>query len=285
MDYSKIISYIYALLAVGYGTYIFITYIYYYMANINDYNNRKETTGIIKTIYCHDKESCYADIEYTVNNTKYILLNPISNNSKIGDKIKLRYSPNNPKEAIVYGNMHIYSYVYMILMIIAIILLWIFLFIVIIFSSIYNKFIFLIYAIFITVIITYVVYINIYNSYYEFYDYYINANHDNEYYTTDLYKYGDFSKYTIGIIKSQDEYYSYVEYFIDSVKYNVKLLTTHYKVGEEVKVYYNKNNPEAIKIYDNTEKNKQLIKITIYAIVLLLLWIFLIFNIFLILNN
>ena len=284
MDYSKIISYIYALLAVGYGTYIFITYIYYYMANINDYNNRKETTGIIKTIYCHDKPNCYADIEYTVNNTKYILLNPISNNSKIGDKIKLRYSPNNPKEAIVYGNMHIYAYVYMILMIIAIILLWIFLFIVIIFSSIYNKFIFLIYAIFITIIITYVVYINIYNSYYEFNDYYINANHDNESYT-DLYKYGNFQNYTIGIIKSQDEYYSYVEYFIDSVKYNVKLLTTHYKVGEEVKVYYNKNNPEAIKIYDNTEKNKQLIKITIYAIVLLLLWIFLIFNIFLILNN
>ena len=285
MNYSKIISYIYALLAVGYGTYIFITYIYYYMANINDYNNRKETTGIIKTIYCHDKESCYSDIEYTVNNTKYILLNPISKNSKIGDKIKLRYSPNNPKEAIVYGNMHIYSYIYISLLIIAILLLWIFLFIVIIFSNIYNKFIFLIYAIFVTVIITYVCCINIYNSYYDFDEYLINADHYYKLYYDDLYKYGDYENYAIGIIKSQDEYYSYVEYLIDGVKYNVKLSTTHYKVGKEVKVYYNKDNPEAIKIYDNTEKNKRLIKIIIYAIILLLLWIFLFFNIPIILKN
>jgi hypothetical protein len=35
MEYSKIIGYIYALLAVGYGTYFCITYIYYYKATIN----------------------------------------------------------------------------------------------------------------------------------------------------------------------------------------------------------------------------------------------------------
>ena len=288
MNYSKIISYIYALLAVGYGTYFFITYIYYYMAILRGYINKKSTIGIIKTIYCHDKESCYADIEYSINNIKYTRSTHVPNNVKIGDEIEVSYSYNNhykDYDILVYGNMHIYSYIYISLLIIAILLLWIFLFIVIIFSSIYNKFIFLIYAIFVTVIITYVCCINIYNSYYDFDEYFINADHYYKLYYENLYKYGDYENYAIGIIKSQDEYYSYVEYLIDGVKYNVKLSTTHFKVGKEVKVYYNKDNPEAIKIYDNTEKNKRLIKIIIYAIILLLLWIFLFYNIPIILKN
>jgi len=279
MDYSKIISYIYALLAVGYGTYFFIVIYFSEFSIIRGYNYRKETIGIIKNINCYDKESCYGNIEYTVNNIKYLAESiKIPNNSKIGDTIKLKYTPDNPKEVFAYGNMHIYSYIYMILLIIAIILLWIFLFITILYKNIYNKFIFLIYAIFITVIISYVCYLNINNNYYN-----------------DLNKYDDYEDYTIGTIKSHDECYdtddknekkmcyNNIEYFIDGVKHNVKLLTFFYKVGEEVKVYYNKDNPEAIMIYDKTE-NERLIKIIIYVIILILLWIFLFYNIPLILN-
>ena len=174
--------------------------------------------------------------------------------------------------------MHIYAYIYIILTILLIIILWIFLLIAILFPSIYNKFIFLIYAIFITVIISYVCYLNINNNYYN-----------------DLNKYDDYEDYTIGTIKSHDECYdtddknekkmcyNNIEYFIDGVKHNVKLLLINYKVGEEVKVYYNKDNPEAIMIYDKTE-NERLIKIIIYIIILILLWIFLFYNIPLILN-
>jgi hypothetical protein len=287
MNYSKIISYIYALLAVGYGTFFCITYIYSELVTINDYNSRKETIGIIKTIYCHDKSTCHADIEYIVNNTKYLLLNKISKNLKIGDKIEVRYIPDNPNDALVYGNMHIYSYIYVSLLIILIIILWILLLIVIAFPSIYNKYIFLNYAIFVTINITFVWYINMNNSLHEYYVYCINADHYNnyDYYYDNYYYYDDnFQNNTIGIIKSQDEKYSYVEYFIDDVKYNVKLLPLDFKVGQEVKVFYNKDNHEAIKIYDNTEKNKELINIIIGLFVLLLLWIFLFYNIPLILN-
>jgi|694.fasta_scaffold28173_12 amino acid transporter len=273
MNYSKIISYIYALLAVGYGTYFFIVIYFSEFSIIRGYNYRKETIGIIKTINCYDKNDCYGDIEYIVNNTKYLTSNNIPNNLKIDDKIEVRYIPNNPNEALVYGNSHIYAYIYIILIIIAIILLWIFLFIVILYKNTYNKFIFLIYAIFITVIISFVCYINIHNNYYN-----------------DLNKYDDYEDYTIGTIKSQDtcsteDYddkkkmcYNNIEYLIDDVKHNVKLLLINYKVGEEVKVYYNKDNPKAIMIYDKTE-NERLIKIIIYIIIILLLWIFLFYNI------
>jgi hypothetical protein len=279
MNYSKIISYIYALLAVGYGTYFCITYIYYSeFSIIRGYHYRIGTIGIIKNIECYD-DSCSADIEYTVNNIKYLILTIIPNNLKVGDKIEIRYNPNNPSEALVFGNMHIYSYIYIILLIIFIILLWIILFNVILYENTYNKYIFLIYAIFITIVISYVCYINIHNNYYN-----------------DLNKYDDYEDYTIGIIKSQedchdmDDYknedemcYSNIEYLIDGVKHNVKLLTFYYNVGENVKVYYNKDTPEAIKIYDKTE-NERLIKIIIYTIILLLLWICLFYCIPLILN-
>jgi hypothetical protein len=278
MNYSKIISYIYALLAVGYGTFFCIMYIYSELTIIRIYNYRIETIGTIKTINCYDTE-CDADIEYTVNNTKYLALNKIPNNLKIGDKIKVRYNPDNLNDAFAYGNIHIYAYIYISLLIIFIILLWIFLLIVILFSSNYNKYIFLIYAILITLIISYRCYINIFDNY------------------NNLYKYEDYEDYTIGTIKSQDDCYdmdsnektknnlcySNVEYFIDGIKYNAKILTIHYKIGKKVKVYYNKATPENIDIFDIT-KNQTLIKIIIYVIILILLWIFLFYNIPLILN-
>ena len=153
------------------------------------------------------------------------------------------------------------------LLIIFIIILWLFLFIVIIFP---NKYIFLSYAIIATILISYDCYINIYNNYYDYDDY------------------NNYKENTIGIIKSQ-EYcdndknicYSNIEYLIDNVKHDVKILTLYYKVGENVKIYYNKDNPDIIKIYDK-DRNKKIIKIIIYAIIILLLWIFLIFYISLI---
>ena len=279
MNYSKIISYIYALLAVGYGTYFCIIYIYSELKIIKIYNYRIETIGTIKIINCYDNNECDADIEYTVNNIKYLALNKIPNNLKIGDKIKVRYNPDNLHDGFVYRNIHIYAYIYISLLIIAIILLWIFLFIVILYENTYNNYIFLIYAIFITVIISYTCYININNNY----------NYLN--------KYNYYEDYTIGIITSQDKCYdmdsdnktknnmcySTVEYFIDGVKYNAKILTIPYKIGQEVNVYYNKATPEAINIFDIT-KNERLIIIIIYIIILLLLWIYLFYNIPLILN-
>lgn len=267
MKYNKIISYIYAIVAIIVGTYFSIDYIYYYVANLRGYYSRKETIGIIKNINCYDKDSCYSDIEYTINNIKYVNnTNLPSNNLKIGDKVKIKYNENNPNEIFVYGNYHIYSFIYIILLIIFIILLLIFLFIVIAFPSIYNKYIFLIYAIIANIIISYICYLNIHNNYF------------------DLYNYKNYKENTIGIIKSQDYCddnemcYSNIEYLIDDVKHNVKILTFHYKIGENVKIYYNKDYPEIIKIHDKN-KNKKLIKIIIYAIILALLWIFLIFNI------
>ena len=246
---------------------------------IKGYHYRIETIGVIKNIECYDKTNCSADIEYIVNNTKYLTLNNIPNNLKIGDKIKVRYNPNNPKEALVYGNMHIYSYIYISLLIIFIILLWMILFNVVLYKNTYNKYMFLIYAIFFTIVISYVCYINIHNNYFN-----------------DLNKYDDYEDYTIGLITKQEDCYSTnyddkkedemcysnIEYLIDGVKHNVKLLTFYYKVGENVRVYYNKDTPEAIKIYDKTE-NKRFINIIIYTIILLLLWICLFYSIPLIL--
>ena len=267
MNYSQIISYIYALLAVGLGTYFCIIYINYYKLTYNGYNNRKEAIGIIKSINCYDKDSCSSDIEFTVNDIKYALNINVSNDLKIGDKIKVKYNPNDPNDVIYYGNIYIYEIIYIILLIICIILLWIFLFIVILFSNNYNKFIFLFYSSFITIFISYHLYIKIHNNLYDIF----NA-------------YDDYDNTTMGIIKRHDQCfdnnmcYSIVEYLIDDVKHNVKILTFDEKVGEEVKVYYNKDYPDAIKLYDKNE-NKQIVKAIIYIIIILLLWIFLIFNI------
>jgi hypothetical protein len=271
MNYSQIISYIYALLAVGLGTYFCIIYINYYNFTYNIYNNRKKAIGIIKTINCYDKNSCHSDIEFSVNDIKYALRGqPISNNLKIGDKIEVIYNPNDPNDVIYYETIYIYAVIYiilLILLIICILLLWIFLFIVILFENNYNKFIFLFYSFFITIFISYHLYIKIHNNLYGIF----NA-------------YDDYEDTTMGIIKSNDQCfdntmcYSIVEYLIDDVKHNVKILTFDRKVGEEVKVYYNKDYPDAIKLYDKNE-NKQILKAIIYIIIILLLWIFLIFNI------
>ena len=71
--------------------------------------------------------------------------------------------------------------------------------------------------------------------------------------------------------------YSNIEYLIDDIKHNVRILTFYYKVGENVKVYYNKDNPEVIKIYDKSTNKKQ-ITIIILTVILLFSWICLIFN-------
>jgi len=184
MEYYKIIGYIYALLAVGYGTYLCITNIDYYIATINGYN-RYTTTSIIKKINCYDKNSCYADVEYIVNNIKYLNNTKIPNNLKIGDKVKIKYDSIDLNNIIIYGIYNDYIYIYIIyifLLVIFIILLWIFLIILIIYP---NKYIFLIYAIIATIIITY----NLYNTIYIYYN---------------KYKYDDNKKITIGIIKIQD---------------------------------------------------------------------------------
>ena len=182
MEYYKIIGYIYALLAIILGTYFSITYIDYYIATINGYY-RYTTTSIIKKINCYDKNSCYADVEYIVNNIKYLNNTKIPNNLKIGDKVKIKYNSIDPNNIIIYGIYSDYIYIYIIyifLLIIFIILLWIFLIILIIYP---NKYIFLIYAIIATIIIIY----KLYNTIYIYYN-----------------NYNDNKKNTIVIIKIQD---------------------------------------------------------------------------------
>ena len=268
MIYSQIISYIYVLIAIILGTIFSIYYIDYYYKDINFYNNKQliETTAIIKNIDCYDKNSCNAEIEYTANNVKYIEKIDTPNNLKIGDKIKIKYN-SKAERTIYYYNYNdndiYYKYIYLILLIIFILLLWIFIIIGIIFS---NKYIFLIYAIIATIIISYIFYNIIYN-YYE--------NYKNE----DLYNYDDYKYYTIGIIKStNNNNYSNIEYLIDDVKYNVNRRTIDYKVGENVKVYYNKDKPNDIKIYDKTEYKRKIILI-ILIFFFCLLWLYLFFNI------
>lgn len=167
MTYIKIISYIYAIIAIILGTYFSIYSLKYYISEINFYNNKQliETIGIIKKIYCYDKNSCYYDIEYTANNTKYVNDIDIPDNLKVGDKIKIKYNSKAERDIYYYKDEYIYlSFIYLILLIIFIILLWIFLVIIIIYP---NKYIFLIYAIIATLIITY-------KSYYIIYIYYNN---------------------------------------------------------------------------------------------------------------
>jgi len=277
MNYSQIISYIYALLAVGYGTYFFIIDIIGHIRFLGIYNSKKEVIGIIKNIHCYYddygyyEDNCNSDIEYTINNIKYIENIHVPNNLKIGDEIKISYNPNDHKEIIFYGNDYIYTVIYIILSIIAIILLWIFLFIVIIFSSIYNKFIFIFYSIFVTIII--------------FYDlYYIINNNYNYYNFRFIDQYANFEDYTIGIITRQKNCSenkfctSNIEYSIDGIKYSLIIPTFDYKVGENAKVYYNKDNPEDIVLYDKNG-DQELIKTIIYIFISLLLLISLFYSI------
>ena len=158
MIYSKIISYIYVLIAIILGTIFSIYYIDYYYKDINFYNNKQliETTAIIKNIDCYDKNSCNAEIEYTANNVKYIEEIETPNNLKIGDKVKIKYNSKSEGNIYYYNNIN-NKYIYLILLIIYILLLWIFTIIGIIFS---NKYIlFIIYAI-IGTITTYIIYTN-----------------------------------------------------------------------------------------------------------------------------
>ena len=160
MNYWNIISYIYVIAA------FVLSHIYYHNNYNNGYydKNKKETIGIIKNFYCYDKNSCYSDIEYIIDDVKYLHKIDTPNNLKIGDKVKLKYNPaapNDVNDLRVYNNHNNHHN----LLIIFIILLWIFLFIIIVFQSIYNKFIFLIYAIIATLISSYLCIILIHNNY------------------------------------------------------------------------------------------------------------------------
>jgi len=154
-----ILRYIYVIIAIILATAFSIKYIYNYYLDISFYTNEqfKETTGIIKNINCdYIMKKCYADIEYTINNVKYINDTEIPNNLKVGNIIKIKYNSKAEGSIFYYENKNLYySLIYIILLIIFTILLWLFLIIVIIYP---NKYIFIIYAIIATVIITYLLY-------------------------------------------------------------------------------------------------------------------------------
>ena len=62
------------------------------IVSYNSYNSYDgNTTGLIKTFECYYKNSCYADIEYTINDVKYLINIDVPNNLKVNDKITLKY--------------------------------------------------------------------------------------------------------------------------------------------------------------------------------------------------
>jgi hypothetical protein len=267
MNSNKIVSYIYALIACILGTYFCIISILYYNMVITSYNEFDgTTTGLIKTFKCHYKDSCFADIEYTVNNVKYINYIDVPNNLKENDTITLKYmkdKPNDPNYLRVNNNQHISASIIIFFLIFSIILLWGLLFLNMLFKDkFYNKYFFILYALITTSLSSYLCYL------------FINKNYFN-----DLNKYNNYDNYTIGIIKEHIECYnngngclSNIEYMIDNKKYNVNILTFDYKVGENVMIYYNSEFPTEIIVYDKTI-NRRLIIIIISIIILILLWI------------
>jgi hypothetical protein len=80
------------------------------IVNYNSYDGN--TTGLIKTFECYNKNTCYSDIEYTVNDVKYLINIDVPNNLKVNDTITLKYmndKPNFPYYLKIENNQHIYT--------------------------------------------------------------------------------------------------------------------------------------------------------------------------------
>jgi hypothetical protein len=280
MNSNKIVSYIYALIACILGTYFCIISILYYNLVIVNYNSYDgNTTGLIKTFECYNKNTCYSDIEYTVNDVKYLINIDVPNNLKVNDTITLKYmndKPNFPYYLKIENNQYISASIIIFFLVFTIILLWGLLFLNMIFKdNYYNKYLYILYALIATSLSSYLCYLSI-----------------NKNYLNDLNRYDIYDNYTIGIIKENTECIKYgndtgnlnsdgnygngcisnIEYMIDNKNYNVETLTFDYKVGENVTIYYNSEFPTEITVYDKTI-NKRIKIIIISIIILILLWI------------
>ena len=94
--------------------------------------------------------------------------------------------------------------------------------------------------------------------------------------------YDKYDGYTTGIVKDKDT----IEYSINNVNKTLIYSTSLYdfKIGDKVNLLYNKKDIEDIIIYDFNSKIIYIIKSILLIISLIIIWIFLIYNISYILN-
>ena len=278
MSYNISIKFLYTITTIIIGTFICINFIQFNYHNlVRYYSYDAKTTGYIVTDKClfdlpenaHivDLRCQYA--KYTVDGVKYLKeLNQFLDldfNTDTDKEVNILYKKNNPTIYVVDDKSNINSFIILFSAILILILLWVLLLIIIVNDNYYTNYIHLFYAFSLTISISYYCVIII-NSIY----YYTIGN------------YIEYNSFTSGIVKDKDT----IEYSINNVNKTFKYSSSFYdfKSGDKVTLLYDKNNIEHITIYEVKSKIKDLVKAILLIICLLLLWVFLIYNISYILN-
>jgi hypothetical protein len=278
MDYSENISFFYTILAI-----LITTLDCSYNININ-YNNlhqynkydgettakivNKKCNNTINDLNSHISSNITCDYyEYTVNNINYSRMAHmfIGSNSDVNknNEINILYKKSDPNVFITNNDSDVYFYnkkfLIIILLFIIIIILWIFLFIIVMYDNFYNKYIHFIYAIILTSLLSYY-----FASGIKYYYYDIIGN----YY---------YDSYTIGTVINNDT----IEYNIKNNKETLKYYSNDYdlKIGDKVYLLYYENISDDIRIYDIKSKIPFIVKSILLIIVILLIWLFLFYNI------
>jgi hypothetical protein len=272
MDYSENISFFYTILAI-----LITTLDCSYNININ-YNNLYQynkydgkTTAKIVNKKCNntinDLNSHCDYYEYTVNNINYSKMSHIfiDSNSDLNknSEINILYKKSDPNAFTTNNDSDVYFYnkkfLIIILLFITIIIIWIFLFIIVMYENFYNKYIHFIYAIILTSLLSYYC---ISGIQYYYYDIIGNYSYDS---------------YTIGTVINNDT----IEYNIKNNKETLKYNSNDYdlKIGDKVYLLYYENISDNIRIYDIKSKISFIVKSILLIIVILLIWLFLFYNI------
>jgi hypothetical protein len=272
MDYSENISFFYTILAILITTFDCIYNININYNNLYQYNKYDgETTAKIVNKKCNNtindlNSHCYY-YEYTVNNIKYSKMSYIfiDSNSDVNknSEINIFYKKSDPNVFTTNYESDVYFYnkkfLIIILLFITIIIIWIFLFIIVMYENFYNKYIHFIYAIILTSLLSY---------------YCVSAI---EYYYYDIIGKYSYDSYTIGTVINNDT----IEYNIKNNKETLKYSSNIYdlKIGDKVYLLYYKNISDEITIYDIKSKISFIVKSILLIIVILLIWLFLFYNI------
>ena len=274
LNYNISIKFLYTITTIIIGTFICINFIEFKYNNLARYYsyNAKTTANIVSDKCLFDLPEnahivdlrCYY-IKYTVDGVKYF--EPFNDvEDFIADKqINILYKKTNPKDYIVDDKSNITDFIILFSSILILILLWLFLVIIIVNDNNYNNYIHLFYAFLLTIAISYYCMIIIYSIYYH-----IIGN------------YKEYNSYVSGIVKDKD----IIEYSINNVNKTLKYSSSFYdfKIGDKVTLLYDKNDIEYITIYEVKSKIIDLVKAILLIICILLLWVFLIYNISYILN-
>ena len=271
MNYNISIRFLYTITAIIIGTFICIYYIQTSYSKIAYYYSYDaKTTGYIiskKCLYDLPENAHIVNFkcsnnykEYAVNDIKYS--NPFNQSEDlITDKqVNILYKKASPEISIVEDKSYLNNFITLFISIIILILLWLLLLIIILYENSYNNYIHLFYAFALSIFLSF--YCIMYN-YYSYYN--IIGNYDK------------YDGYTTGIVKDKDT----IEYSINNVNKTLKYSSSLYdfKVGDKVNLLYNKKDIEDIIIYDFNSKIIYIIKSILLIISLIIIWIFLIYNI------